>query len=225
MKHLLASLLICFCLTTQLASAKHYNNDWRTTPFVEMMLTMMRAMNQVLGSNNSLAGFNNLPYSPAFVPGIANNINYLNGFNRLPMSPNNMHPLYSNPASPPVLESFNTGENRPQRNAAYLDDNNDFWDPDAPPKTYTAPVMGNNSLNGIWQAFSGDVIAIYNNNRFLWSDGRARNLAGHLAIKGNNMIAYIPAKNITLYFQLYMEPGQFIVRDQSARVYTFKRIH
>ncbi len=187
-------------------------------PFIEMMVAMMKVMNQVLGGSNSFAGMSALPYSPAFIPGMANGINGLGAFNNFPMSPGGLNSLPLRSAVNPLLDSFQTGRNSPPFSSG------NFWDPNSQ-HTNSVAVIDNNSLNGIWQALSGDVIAIYNNNRFIWSDGGAKNLAGHLAIKGNNMIAYIPSKKMTLYFQFYMEPGQFVVRDQNARIYTFKRIH
>ena len=192
-------------------------------PFIEMMVTMMKVMNQVLGGNNSFSGINALPYSPAFMPGMVNGINGLGAFNNLPMSPGGMNSLPLNSLANPLPDSFQTGQN-----ASPFGTNSNFWDPDAHNQNRNASskaMINNSSLNGIWQASTGDVIAIYNNNRFLWSDGGARNIAGRLAIKGNNLIAYVPAKNTSLYFQFYMQPGQFIVRDQNARTYTFKRIH
>ncbi len=240
LKHLLVSLFLCFCLITQSVAARQYNNDWRSMPFIQMMVAMMKAMNNVLGGSNSFAGMSALPYSPAFMPGMTSGMNSLGGFNNLPMSPAGMNslpfnslPFNSLPAYStvsPMLNSFQTGQNTTSPFGSNISgsssgqSSSNFWDPDSQ-NVSSAAKIGNSTLNGIWQALSGDVIAIYNNNRFLWSDGRAKNLAGHLAIKGNHMIAYIPAKNITLYFQFYMEPNQFVVRDQSARMYTFKRIH
>lgn len=234
LKHLLVSLLLCFCLITASVAARYSNDSWRSMPFVEMMAAMMKAMNNVLGGSNSFSGMNYFPYSPAFAPGMASGINSLGAFNNLPMSPAGMNslpftslPAYS--AVNPVLDSFQTGQNTPPFGSNISASrpghtSSNFWNPDSQ-NVDSVAMMGHNTLNGIWQALSGDVIAIYNDNRFLWSDGKARNLAGHLVIKGNNMIAYIPAKKITLYFQFYREPGQFVVRDQSARVYTFKRIY
>jgi hypothetical protein len=207
-------------------------------PFIEMMVTMMKVMNQILGGSNSFTGMNALPYSPAFVPGMAQGMGGLGAFNSLPMSPAGMNALPLNSMVNPLLDSFQGGQNTSafggssRKNYQQKNTGGNFWDPDS--NSYSqnqnqninsVAMIDNNSLNGIWQALSGDVIAIYNDNRFLWSDGKNRNIAGHLAIKGNNMIAYVPAKKITLYFQFYMEPGQFIVRDQNARIYTFKRIH
>ncbi len=196
-------------------------------PFIEMMVTMMKVMNQVLGGSNSFTGMNALPYSPAFMPGMANGMNSLGVFNNFPMSPGGSNSLPLRNTVNPLLDSFQTGQNS---HTFSSNRPSNFWDPNqrnsSPASTTNSVAMiDNNSMNGIWQAISGDVIAIYNNNRFIWSDGGAKNLAGHLAIKGNNMIAYIPSKKITLYFQFYMEPGQFVVRDQNARIYTFKRIH
>ena len=231
MKHLLVSLFLCFCLITQSAAARQYDNDWRSMPFIQMMVAMMKAMNNVLGGGNSFSGMSALPYSPAFVPGMANGMNSMGGFNNLPMSPAGMNLLPFNSTANPLLDSFQTGQNTAPfgsniSGSAPGHSSSNFWDPDSQNiSSSSAATTGNNSLNGIWQALSGDVIAIYNNNRFLWSDGRAKNLAGHLAVKGNNMIAYIPAKNITLYFQFYREANQFVVRDKSSRIYTFKRIH
>ncbi len=196
-------------------------------PFIEMMVTMMKVMNQVLGGSNSFSGMNALPYSPAFMPGMTNGMNSLGVFNNFPMSPGGSNSLPLRNTVNPLLDSFQTGQN--SRTFSSNSPSN-FWDPNqrsnsSVSTTNSVAMIDNNSMNGIWQAISGDVIAIYNNNRFIWSDGGAKNLAGHLAIKGNNMIAYIPSKKITLYFQFYMEPGQFVVRDQNARIYTFKRIH
>jgi len=185
-------------------------------PFIEMMVTMMKVMNQILGGNNSFTGMNTLPYSPAFMPGMMGS--GLGGYPMLPMSPGGMNALPLNNMVNPVVDSFHPGQG-----------SSNFWDPNSTTATKgfyqgTQPIK-QDSMNGIWQALTGDVIAIYNNNKFIWSDGGSQNLAGQLSIKGNNLIAYVPSKKTTLYFQFYREPGQFIVRDQKARVYTFKRIH
>lgn len=191
-------------------------------PFIAMMVAMLKSMNNIMGGGSSFNGFNSLPYSPAFVPGMG--VPGLSGFNNLPMSPSGFNSLPLSSAINPFQNGFRTGQSASQSDTSTNQSSNNFWDPDA---THFDSIkrIENNSLNGIWQTLSGDVIAIYNNNRFLWSDGGARNLAGQLAIKGNRMIAYIPAKKVTLYFQFYKEPGQFIVRDTNSRIYTFKRIH
>jgi len=208
LKQFLAILLLCFSLLAQSLAGNHYNNDWRGMPFIEMMATMMRAMNQVLGGNNSFANPGALPYSPALSPSMGlmpglTNMNSLPmspaGFNALPL---NRHKMFSTP---------------PANNA-------NFWDL-TPATINSSRIVDNDSLNGIWQTLSGDVIAIYNNNHFIWSNGAQRNLAGQLVIRNNKLIAYVPSRKMTLYFQFYREPGQFIVRDKNARIYTFKRIY
>jgi len=218
-KVLTTSLLLCFCLTTQSVAANR-NNDIRSMPFIEMMVTMMKIMNSIMGgSNNYFSGINSLPYSPAFMPGMGNG---LGSFSNLPMSPAGFNALPLNNTTPTYNKwqnSFQPGQDAYQVTQA----KQNFWDPDSQEQT---PVSVNKvGLNGIWQSLSGDVIAIYNNNHFLWSDGNARNISGKMVVRGNQMIAYIPAKNMTLRFDFYIEPGQFIVKDSSSRIYTFKRIH
>ncbi len=217
-KRLTTTLLLglCLCLMTPTFAARQYNNGWRSMPFIEMMVTMMKVMNQILGGNNSFTGMNALPYSTALMPGMMGS--GLGGYPMLPMSSGGMNTLPLNNMDIPLVDSFQPGQ-----------DTSNFWDPNATTATkgfYQGTQRSNQgSMNGIWQALTGDVIAIYNNNKFIWSDGGNQNLAGQLSIKGNKLIAYVPSKKTTLYFQFYREPGQFIVRDQNARVYTFKRIH
>jgi len=219
LKTALAGFLLCFCLITQANAANYNNNDWRSMPFIQIMAAMMKAMNNIVGNNNSFSHFNSLPYSPAFFPS-AGGMPGLNSFSNLPMSPAGFNQFPMNNYSSALGNNFKTGEN--QKNTNFWDiNNNDSF----PLQAQTAPAIVNNNINGIWQSLSGDILAIYNNNRFLWSDGKTHNLAGYLMIKDNKMIAYIPAKKATLYFQFYKEPGQFIVRDTRARIYTFKRLH
>ena len=226
MKHLVASFVLCFCLITQSVANNPYNNnsDWRSLPFIEMMVTMMKIMNDIMdGKSNYYPGINTLPYSPAFMPG-AGMYNGLSNFNSLPMSPGGLSNFPGNQFSTNQLpNSFPAGQNAANNTSG------SFWDLDAPGQQSQTTIKNNSvnsgSLNGIWQALSGDVIAIYNNDHFIWSDGNARNLAGRLAFKGNQLYAYIPASKVTLQFQFYREPGQFIVRDKNSRVYTFKRLH
>ncbi len=204
LKIFLSSLLLCFCLLTHSMAAHQSNNIWRSMPFIEIMAAMMKAMNNVLsGHNNSINAFNSLPYSPIFTPSMEM-FPGANNFNTLPMSPSNF-----------ITDTFKTDQN--QANKSFLNSDKNSPQP--------ASTNNNNTINGIWQSLSGDVLAIYNNNRFIWSDGQVRNLVGYLMIKGNKMIAYIPAKQATLYFQFYKEPGKFIVRDTNAKTYTFKRLH
>jgi len=224
LKHLVASLLLCFCFITESAADNRYNNnDWRSLPFIEMMATMMKIMNDIMaGGNNSYSGLNTLPYSPAFMPYSPYGMNnYLSGFNNLPMSPTGMGNFPTTNMANMLPDDFQAGKNTSNTM-------NDFWDPNAQQKnsfTRSKSSTTYNDLNGIWQALSGDVIAIYRDSYFIWSDGLSRNLAGRLMIKGNNLYAYIPASKTTLQFQFYREAGQFIVRDKTSRVYTFKRLH
>lgn len=225
LKKLVASLLLCICLITQATASNRYydNSDWRDLPFVEMMAAMMRAMNNMLGINDDhyFPGMYSFPYSPAFFPGTGLN-NPMTGFTNFPMSSTGFGNLPGSNYINKVPENFQTGQN------ARNNMTNNFWDPNS--KTLKSSSVNktsarNNSLNGIWQALSGDVIAIYKDNYFIWSDGSSRNLSGRLLIKGNILYAYIPASKTTLQFEFYFEPGQFIVRDKSTRIYTFKRLH
>lgn len=194
-------------------------------PFIEMMVTMMRIMNQIMGGSQNFSHLNSWPYSAAFMPGMGGmpgGLGGMNGFNTLPL---NALPLANSMGSSPWQDSFQTGQN-----AGYINENpaDNFWGTDDP-ATQSRPdnyqLVNITSLNGIWQALSGEVLAIYNNNRFMWSNGNYRSISGQLVIKGNAMIAYIPASKTTMRFQFYKTSGQFIVRDQSSRTYTFKRIH
>ena len=230
MKRLVASLLLCTSLISQTHAGNRYydNSDWRDLPCVEMMATMMRIMNDIMGldNDNYFPGYYNLPYSPAYFPPAGLNSFY--GYGNLPMSPDAISPgAMQTPSFPDVPnrlpDSFQTGQN------ATDETKGSFWDPNSKPQKHNPLTRKTSvsvaSLNGIWEALSGDVIAIYKNDHFIWSDGKSRNLAGRLAIKGKILYAYIPARNVTLQFQFYLEPGQFIVQDKSSRVYTFKRLH
>ncbi|MCU7834174.1 MAG: hypothetical protein KZQ83_02885 [gamma proteobacterium symbiont of Taylorina sp.] len=230
---LFACLLLCFCLVKPSIAGNNYNNhDFRSMPFIEMMVSMMKAMNDMMNNNNSnyVPGLGSLPYSPgmAMVPGMANG---LGGFNNLPMSPAGTIPLnnlMTNGQTNFLSDNFQTGQNSQNINNV-----SDFWNPkqlvNNTSSTSNSVFSNNtykaNSINGIWQSLSGDVIAIYKNSYFIWTDGKNRKLAGRLLIKGNNLVAYFPDSKKKLYFQFYKEVGQFIVRDQTSRIYTFKRLH
>ena len=226
MKYFFAGLLLCFCLTTQSNAANRYKNDIRSMPFIEMMVAMMSAMNRMMGIDNKhyYPGLGTLPYSPAMLPALGSG---LGGFNNLPMSPADlpMNNMMNNSSGNSFQDNFPIGQNA-SNSASQI---TDFWNPNGnKTKTTvnkTAAADNTKSMNGIWQSLSGEVIAIYNNSHFIWSDGKTRNLAGRLLIRGNNMIAYFSTTQKKLYFQFYKEPGQFIVRDQNSRIYTFKRLH
>lgn len=219
MKHLVSSLLLCFVLISQ-SVAGSYNNNWRDLPFVEMMAAMIRAMNNIMGGggNNYYSSLYGMPYSPAFMPGMGNNLYDMNNF---PMTPG----LPANNFTNSFTDNFPTGQNTNNNTKG------SFWDlnnKNTSVNNTRKRVQNNqnlNSMNGIWQSQSGNVIAIYNNSYFIWSDGNRKNLAGRLLLKNNILYAYIPANKTTLQFQFYRKPGKFIVRDTNSRVYTFKRIH
>ncbi len=228
MKHLISSLLLCFVLISQSLAGSYYkNNDWRDLPFVEMMAAMIRAMNDIMGGggNNYYSSLYGMPYSPGFMPGMGNS---LYGMNNFPMTSNLPVNNFTNSFS----DNFPTGQNTSSSNYnnTYNSKGN-FWDLNSKNTASGTPQTGNyqqqnsNNMNGIWQSQTGNVIAIYNNNRFIWSDGNTRNIAGRLLVKNNILYAYIPAHKTTLQFQFYREPNKFIVKDRNARVYIFKRIH
>jgi len=219
LRYFSASLILCFCLVTSSIAGNNYNNDFRSMPFIEMMVSMMKVMNDMMNNNSSyVPGLGVLPYSPGMtmMPDITNG---LNGFNNLPMSPANsipMNNLMMNGQTKSFSDHFQAGQNSQNINTS-----SDFWNP----KKTSQNTYQEKSVNGIWQSLSGDVIAIYKNSYFIWTDGKNRKLAGRLLIKGNNLIAYFPDSGKKLYFQFYKEAGQFIVRDKTSRIYTFKRLH
>ena len=236
-RYFCASMILCGCLIKPLFAANNFgNNDFRSMPFIEMMVAMMKVMNQMMGNNNNnyVPGLGALPYSPGMtmLPGIASG---LGGFNNFPMSPTNGIPMsnfMSNGQNSGLSDNFQTGKNAQNFNTM-----NDFWNPQKSTQNNSkasnfpgSNSMGYNkynpnSVNGIWQSLSGDVLAIYNNSYFMWTDGKTRKLVGRLFIKGNNLVAYFPVTKKKLFFQFYKESGQFIVRDQTSRIYTFKRLH
>ncbi len=207
-------IIVLWLTIVNLVQSYNYNYI-RALPFIQMMIVMMDFMDKFMGGNkNYYPGMNyggNSPYTSMPGSGFGN-------FSGFPMSPawNNMSPLNSNSFLADGFNAINSSENSSIANK------------DSSGKAIndkeTSPA-GSNNLNGIWQALSGDVIAIYNNNRFLWSDGLKRHLAGRIIIRGKQFFAYIPAKQTTLTFEFYMEPGQFVVRDKQGRIYAFKRIY
>ncbi len=210
MKHLISTVLLCFVLINpSLAGSYYNNNDWRDLPFVEMMAAMIRAMNDIMGGggNNYYSSLYGMPYSPGFMPGVGNS---LYGINNFPNSFSDNFPVGQNTGSNHYNNTSNQGS---------------FWDLNSKNTASGTPQQNSNTMNGIWQSQTGNVIAIYNNNRFIWSDGNKRHIAGRLLVKNNILYAYIPANKTTLQFQFYREPDKFIVKDRNARVYTFKRIH
>lgn len=224
-----ASILLCCCLVKPLMAGNNYNDNFNATPFAEMMTAMIKVMSHMMGNNNYVPGLGALPYSPgmAMMPGLTSG---LGGMNSLPMSPANSLPMnnFMNSNQANFLpDNFPAGQNAQSFNTM-----NDFWNPklsNQNSNSFSNSMSNNkyeaNSVNGIWQSLSGDVIAIYKNSHFMWTDGKTRRLSGRLFIKGNRLVAYFPISKKKLHFQFYKESGQFIVKDQTSRIYTFKRLH
>jgi hypothetical protein len=193
-----------------MSGTPYNNNNLRGLPFIQMMIAMMDFMGMNKQYYPGMNSWGKFPYSP--MPG--------SSFGNFPMSSlaNGQTMLnksnFMSEAFKPESSSINNSSTDSNAKNNWVTGNDD-----------KVSLTSNKNLNGIWQALSGDVIAIYHNNRFIWSDGNSRNLAGRLIIRGKLFFAYIPAKNTTLQFEFYQEPGQFVVRDKSGRIYTFKRIY
>ncbi len=220
----LPMLILCICLVSPLSAANNYNNtNWQSMTFVQMMLSMMKAMNKILGSHYSYNDLHQLPYSPGTITGAKG----FSAFSQLPMSPVgvNSAPIYSDVNSWNDAFSSEASFDRVETSSLWKDaSDSNFWAPVTYNKKATESTnMG--SLNGIWQTLKGEVFVIYNNNNFIWSDAGTRHIAGQISITGNNLLTYVPAKKKTLYFKFYREPGQFVVQDSNAKIYTFKRVH
>jgi hypothetical protein len=80
-------------------------------------------------------------------------------------------------------------------------------------------------MNGIWQALSGDILAVYHNSNFMWTDGKKRHLVGTMLVKGNQLSAFMPVQNKVINFQFYREKNKFAVKDSSGQIHVFTRIH
>lgn len=81
------------------------------------------------------------------------------------------------------------------------------------------------SLNGIWKSRTGDIIAIYSANEFIWSNGKERYLGGKLSINGSQLSFHIRSKNSILNFQFYREKDNFAIKSEQGHLYVFKRIY
>lgn len=213
LKHFIIILMFSFSLINPVQSWAYNVNYMRALPFIQMMIAMMEFMDTFMGGNNkySYPGMNSwgaMPYSS--FPG--SNFGNFSGY---PMSPllEGYSALNKSHRLPENFKSSNSDDNDTSSEENSVD-NNGFNN-----------TANEYELNGIWQALSSDVIAIYNNNRFIWTDGNNRHLAGRLILRNNVLFAYIPSRKSTLKFQFYWEPGQFVVRDSSGQIYTFKRIH
>jgi hypothetical protein len=130
-----------------------------------------------------------------------------------PMSP--VNPLASLYGNNPNFSS--TNQNNPWQNKSTNLTKNNFAN------ATTMPV--NNSMNGIWQALSGDIIAIYYNSKFIWTNGKERHLAGSLVIKESQLTAYISSTKKVIQFTFYRQGNKFAVKDKSGQIHIFTRIH
>ncbi len=87
------------------------------------------------------------------------------------------------------------------------------------------PGLNTTSLNGIWQSMSGDIMVVYYENKFIWTDGKNRHLVGTLAINNQQLMVYITNKQQVLQFKFYRQNNKFVVQDASGNMYVFTRIY
>jgi len=116
----------------------------------------------------------------------------------LPMSPiNSVASLYGNNQNFSSPGQYNPWQNKSVNG---LSNNNLLQQQNNLANTTTMPV--NNSMNGIWQALSGDIIAVYYNSKFIWTNEKERHLAGRLVIKGTQLSAYISSTKKSNFYLL-----------------------
>jgi len=196
---------IALVITTMMLFSTSANSFYNgnNMPMIKMMSLMMEIMSRMMLGGSSNNHYPSFPVSPLSMTG-------------LPMSPvNPMTSMYggNNTFNP----NFN---NNPWLNSAA----NNFAQQNTN-TTNTAVMPINNSMNGIWQALSGDVIAIYYNSKFIWTNGKERHLAGSLVIKNDLLTAYIPSNSKVIKFTFYREGNKFAVKDSSGQIHIFTRIH
>ncbi len=178
---------------------------------IKMMSVMMELMSHMMlgGASN-----NSLPFSPASAMSMSSLP--LSG---MPMSGTSMAGL---PMSPVTQLGSLYGNNQINKNPWLNIPTSNLLQQNQLSKQVQTQ---NDSINGIWQALSGDIIAIYFNSNFIWTDGKKRHLAGSLVVKGNQLSAFIPANNKVLNFQFYRQNNKFAVKDSSGQIHIFSRIH
>jgi|GEM_PF-1701001 len=199
-------------------TANSYYNSNSNIPMVDMMLTMMDVMSRMM-RGTGYSNYSRYPYSPLPIAGLAMSpVNpyrsVLGGF-----SPND--PFLNNSTSNSSSSSHDSDTEEEQKTSFFGTNLDKVWES----MENNRPSFKTADMNGIWQAISGDVIAIYNDYYFIWTDGNRRHLAGSLMIKGKQMVAYIPASKRYLKFQFYRENNKFAVRDNGGQIYIFKKIH
>jgi hypothetical protein len=186
-----------------------YNGN--NMPMIKMMSVMMELMSHMMlgGSSN-----NNYPVYP---------ISPVSGMTAFPMSPANpLASVYGNNTA--INSAINSN---PWLNAAATENSfsaKNVQQQNTNTNTNTTQ-SSNNTMNGIWQALSGDVIAIYYNSKFIWTNGKERHLAGSLVIKDSQLTAYISSNKKVIKFKFYREGNKFAVKDNSGQIYIFTRIH
>ncbi len=194
-------LLVTITILFSTSANSFYNSN--NMPMIKMMSLMMEMMGRMMMGGGS-------PSMP------------MTGF---PMSPvNPMTNLYTNPIG---TNSTNPWLNMPTN--AFTQQNSLIPAASSQNSAFPQPAFNNpqknNSMNGIWQALSGDIIAIYYNSNFIWTNGKKRHLAGSLIIKGSQLSAYIPSNNKVINFQFYRENNKFAVKDNNGQIHIFTRIH
>ncbi len=175
-----------------------------------MMSLMMEMMGRMMLGGRSNNYFSSLPVSPPLAMG---------GYPMSPAYP--MTSLYNNPGNnnpDPWLNNYANQFTRQYLNDPYSTSG------------YTPATRNNrpdyyNSMNGIWQALSGDILVIFYNTHFIWSNGNERYLSGSLIINGANLSVYIPKNNNILNFKFYRENNKFAVKDSKEQIHVFTRIH
>lgn len=201
----LRSLLLIIVISTFSTSAKSFYTA-ESAPMIKMMTLMMEMMTRLMlggGSSSMGSGFGSLPSST--MP-----------YSMLPMSPllsqgamSGMNPLSNYSQFNPFLQA----QQAKQLENKLLANNSN--------------VLKNKStsMNGIWQALSGDIMAIYHDTNFIWSDGKTRHLVGKLAIKNDKLTVVLSASQKIVTFKFYRENNQFAVKDKSGQMFVFKRIY
>ncbi|MFK5984941.1 MAG: hypothetical protein QM479_05905 [Pseudomonadota bacterium] len=209
------SILITIAMLFSTTANSFYNSN--NQPMIKMISVMMELMSHMMIGGASGNNFMPFPASPSL------------GMAGLPMSPiNPMSSFYNNNNT-----TNNPWLNIPARNLLQQNTQNQSQNQNDSVFSQNIPFSNsginnqnnNDSINGIWQALSGDIMAIYYNSNFIWTDGKKRHLAGSLVIKGSQLSAFIPANNKVLNFQFYRQNNKFAVKDSNGQIHIFTRIH
>jgi len=206
------SWLLCLTMVFFSAPVNSYYTSGSSDPMIKMMSIMLEMMSRLMMGNSWNTASSMFPYSAMPV-------------NNFPMSPASpftaMSGLYdpssfTNLTQNPALSGFS--QLNPLQQAITA-------------KSLEEKLLNqkNNaqgqSMNGIWQAMSGDIMAIYYDNQFIWTDGKSRHLAGKLMFKQDQLSIYVNATKTLMNFQFYRENDNFAVKDSQGQLYVFKRIY